>query len=337
MFKASSCCGHDSHEAKHLLVPMPKTPNNPGLILTANPCKDSKPVDAAASTSWLNATQQKDYFKNADCNLAGVLEQSATDVSVGYKGDIDASGRPPIRTPYWKNGLCPVNVHWHLGAEHRSTGEYDETFASKGPGGGRRLAANVRLGHRCKYYDSSNSKHTTEYNWQYCVGMKVGETYEVHWPHSAQGMCMTPYQYQSPFYDGVFCAGGEQVISLDPLTTYSTIGVQGQVFTIVNDESLYYPDLIKGMIVDGEMGKPANMASYTGSTTGTSRNHQVCSKFTPITWQVDRKCHAISASSFDKMCADMMMQADDMSSDLHAHGSRITVLSKHAANNHQRL
>merc|ERR1719171_161097 len=85
------------------------------------------------------------------------------------------------------------------------------------------------------------------------------------------------------------------------------------------------------MIVDGEMGK--DMSSYTGSTTGTTRDNEICSKFTPITWQVDRKCHAISASSFDKMCADMMMQADDMSSDLHAHGSRITVLSKHAANN----
>ena len=30
----------------------------------------------------------------------------------------------------------------------------------------------------------------------------------------------------------------------------------------------------------------------------------------------------ISASSFDKMCADMKLQADDMSDDLYAHGAR---------------
>ena len=28
----------------------------------------------------------------------------------------------------------------------------------------------------------------------------------------------------------------------------------------------------------------------------------------PITWQVDRKCHLISASSFDKLCADMKIE-----------------------------
>ena len=110
--------------------------------------------------------------------------------------------------------------------------------------------------------------------------------------------------------------------------------MQSQVFTIVNDEHYYYPDLIRGMIVDGDFG--ADIAKYTGSTTGTSRNNEVCSKYTPITWQVDRKCHLISASSFDKMCADMKAQRDDMSGDLHPHGSRELVDSQFAANNLQR-
>ena len=39
--------------------------------------------------------------------------------------------------------------------------------------------------------------------------MRVGETYEVHWPHSALGACGTPLQYQTPFYDGVFCNAGK--------------------------------------------------------------------------------------------------------------------------------
>ena len=74
------------------------------------------------------------------------------------------------------------------------------------------------------------------------------------------------------------------VISLDPLNTFEKIGVQGQIFTIVNDEAYYYPDLIKGMVVDGAMG--TDVAMYTGSTTGTSRDNSVCSRYTPITWQV---------------------------------------------------
>jgi len=127
-----------------------------------------------------------------------------------------------------------------------------------------------------------------------------------------------------------------KIISLDPLNTFMKIGVQSQVFTIVNDDNYYYPDLMRGMIVDGMYGQ--DIGKYTGSTTGTSRSNVVCSRFTPITWQVDRKCHLISASSFDKMCADMKTQADDMSDDLHPHGSRELVADKLAANNlHRRL
>lgn len=85
------------------------------------------------------------------------------------------------------------------------------------------------------------------------------------------------------------------------------------------------------MIVDGEFG--ADIAAYTGSTTGTTRNNTVCSKYSPITWQVDRKCNMISASSFDKMCADMKAQRDDMSEDLYAHGAREVVASEFAADN----
>ena len=54
-----------------------------------------------------------------------------------------------------------------------------------------------------------------------------------------------------------------------------------------------------------------------------------------ITWQVDRKCHMVSASSFDKMCADMLAMADDMSGDVHPHGARELVADQYAANNQQ--
>jgi len=110
--------------------------------------------------------------------------------------------------------------------------------------------------------------------------------------------------------------------------------VQAQVFTIVNDEDYYYADLMRGWIADGDYA--ADVTKYTGSTTGTSVSNEICSRYTPISWQVDRKCHLISASSFDKMCADMKAQRDDMSRDLYAHGARELVADELAADNHQR-
>ena len=89
------------------------------------------------------------------------------------------------------------------------------------------------------------------------------------------------------------------------------------------------------MLVDsGDFGK--DMAMYTGSTTGTSRDASTtCSRYAPITWQVDRKCHIVSASSFDKMCKDMLAQADDMSDDIYPHGARELVADHLVANNQQ--
>ena len=291
-----------------------------------NPCNGKKPVAG---------------FENHQCMVNGVVmavEQAGANVTKGFVGELDAGNRVPILNNYAEEGLCPVNVHWHLGAEHLSVGQYDET--GKGPGGyGRHRSllagADTRLGFRCKLYSPTNPMFTKAYTWKHCVDMKVGETYEIHWPHSAAGMCGTEWQMQTPFYDGVFCKDG--IISLDPLNTYKKIGVQAQVFTVVNDDSYSFPDLIKGMVVDPEKGMGVDMAMYTGSTTGTTRNNEICSRYTPITWQVDRKCHMISASSLDKLCADMKTMKDDMSKDLHPHGARELVDDALAADNHQRL
>jgi hypothetical protein len=256
----------------------------------------------------------------------GTPEQAGGNVTKGYVGGLEVSSAP-FTDPYFMEGMCPVNVHWHLGTEHLSVGEYDED--GKGPSGDHRsLAGDARLGLRCHHYDSSKPKFTTEYDWKYCEDMHVGETYEVHWPHSNMGACGTPNQYQSPFYDGVFC---NFATTFGGNLTKAKIGVQAQIFTIVNDEDYYYPNLFKGMVVDGEMG--ADIAKYTGSTTGTSRNNEVCSQYTGITWQVDRKCHMVSASSFDKMCADMKSQRDDMAEDYYPHGSREIVDHELTANN----
>jgi len=280
--------------------------------------------------------------------------QAGGNVTAGYNGSLEVD-IVPITQPYYQVGLCPVNVHWHLGTEHYSAGEYDCDFADDhdhremmedhtmcGPSEiheRRKLAGKVRQGYQCNLYDPEDEKYTKPYEWKYCdETMEVGQTYEVHWPHSAAGACGTPNQYQTPFYDGVFCnLDMDTLVTLQAQDIASAVGVQAQVFVIVNDEDFYHPDLIKGMIVEPELEMGSDIAMYTGSTTGTSRDNTICSTYTPVTWQVDRKCHPISASSFDKMCADMMEQRADMSDDLYAHGSRVLVADHLTANNHANL
>lgn len=303
-------------------------------------------LDSRATSSLLDDAHNKCAgaklaLDNKLCVDLGVQPQAGANVTKGYVGAMDMGDIVPNTDPYWASKMCPVNVHWHLGTEHYSVGEYDE--GGDGPHGGpddweaRRLSAEgeVRDGFRCHHYDAADAKFTTEYKWEHCVNMEVGETYEVHWPHSAVGACATVNQYQTPFYDGVFCnLPMEAFVTLGAQDIASAVGVHGQVFTIVNDEAYFYPDLIRGMVVDADHGMGTDVTKYTGSTTGTSRDNEFCSQYAPITWQVDRKCHMISASSFDKMCYDMKMQRDDMSDDLYPHGSRVLVDDAYVGNNH---
>jgi len=324
-------------------------------------------------------------FDNYECDSTDPFkEQSGADITANAADRITQDNieikqsHYAITNPYWKGNttgkftiggntvalgpLCPVNVHWHLGAEHRSKGEFDEngksppvkidgteyTPASAAPTRRlqnitkaeeeeeeRRLAAGQRYGFACNKYDATKPEWTKPYEWKHCEGMEVGATYEVHWPHSVLGACHTPWQYQTPFYDGVLCGLSNAALTdcvSDPDCLSNAVGVQGQVFTIINDESYYYPDLMRGMVVSAPFFGQ-DVAVYTGSSTGTSRDNSMCSMYTPITWQVDRKCHLISASSFDKLCADMKQQYDDMSGDLHAHGARLLVAGAYTANN----
>merc|ERR1712094_46311 len=111
-------------------------------------------------------------------------EQSGGDVTAGFKGGMDVGDRKPITTSYLKAGLCPVNVHWHLGTEHYSAGEYDEKGTGPEHAGiksrrrSRRAGAAVRLGFRCRKYDGNDQKFTKKYEWKHCdKSMVVGETY----------------------------------------------------------------------------------------------------------------------------------------------------------------
>ena len=141
-------------------VPLSTEPG--GAFSQNNPCEGAKPIHA-------DPVAEDEYFKNTPCkdeftSVLNVLEQAGANVTKGYRGEIEAleGNRIPITAPYWKEGLCPVNVHWHLGAEHLSVGEYDED--GKGPSYDvhrKMLAyADTRQGFQCHHYDSSDAKFT---------------------------------------------------------------------------------------------------------------------------------------------------------------------------------
>ena len=287
--------------------------------------------------------------------------QSATDVtdySTGAKGDRDPALAPIV--DYNDMGMCTVNVHWHIGAEHRSGGQYDETAEFDHPnkdtyaGSHRRLASadgGMRIGHMCvkgkELWEAKDPSvrntdgSVNEYDWKYCKDMHVGLTYEFHWPHSSLGACQTPWQYQYHFLDGVLC--GATMGNLDIATAHGAltsnppgayIGVEGQVFTIVNGmggEAIRPTwDVLNGW----DRQSATDVAYYQGSTTGdavqsgANAGDKCRGTGNLVTWHVDRECHTLEASTMDEMCRRMLViSADDMSPDVIPHGARDTVVA----------
>merc|ERR1719361_2818420 len=128
--------------------------------------------------------------------------------------------------------MCLVNVHFHLGAEHRSEGFFDVSgvdFFNNVYHGKPGKIPPEDAGWMCSDYDATDEKFTTDYEWKYCEDMHVGMTYEIHWPHSSAGHC-------GRLQDGL---GGIFCYSHTP----EKIGVEGQVFTIVNDDAYDVEDL----------------------------------------------------------------------------------------------
>ena len=291
-----------------------------------------------------------------ECENAGA--QSATDVTKGAPGTRDPALAPIA--DYNDMGMCTVNVHWHIGAEHRSEGQYDEAAAFDHPnkdtyaGSHRRLASadgGMRIGHMCtkgkELWEANDASvrnadgSVNEYDWKYCKDMHVGLTYEFHWPHSSLGACQTPWQYQYHFLDGVLC--GATMGNLDIATAAGAltsnppgayIGVEGQVFTIVNGmggEAIRPTwDVLNGW----DRQSATDVAYYQGSTTGdavqsgANAGDKCRGTGDLVTWHVDRECHTLEASTMDEMCRRMLViSADDMSPDVAPHGARETVVA----------
>jgi len=254
----------------------------------------------------------KDKWTSSDAPAplacADAQPQSPRDVSTGYSGTLKAKAAAYDGTV---SALTHVNTHYHLGAEHKSSGQYDKLHTTTGR---KLLSGETEYGFYCDdAVGTLSTAQKTEYNWQYCKETEVGKTYEVHYVYSSGG---------KKIGDGL---GGAFAVQNNP-----TVVVRGQVFHIVNDDDY---DLPSGNLMDGMVqtfpGTGSSTTSlslsdvivYAGSTTGRSYNNDdSCSPY-QINWQVDQNCHLISAKSFDAMCKKMKEEYD-MSADTHPHQSR---------------
>merc|ERR1719473_2320248 len=123
VYRSETCCGNAAHETNFITVPKPH--HRAGT----NPCAGQKSLtEGDPNTGPQDPGTAGEGMDNVNCYREAVAiagEQSGTDVTDGYQGTMETDVTP-ITTPYFATTLCPVNVHWHLGAEHRSEGQFDE-------------------------------------------------------------------------------------------------------------------------------------------------------------------------------------------------------------------
>ncbi|CAE7835505.1 unnamed protein product [Symbiodinium sp. CCMP2592] len=241
--------------------------------------------------------------------------QSPRDVSSGFVGDMRARMKPLDGDAI--KDFTQVNLHWHLGAEHYSKGEYDIPvgkhlhYRHGVPewDGHPLVPEGTQPGFFCnlRHYDD----YLKPYDFQYCKHAKVGYTYEFHWVFSSAG----PLEREFRIFNGLGQAFNR---SKNP-----TAIVRGQVCRIINDERLRTEDQIEedynNFIEQWREPYLGDAVRYVGSTTGPSYNNEVCSPL-QVNWHVDTKCCTLTAQTMDRTCQRMAELG--LTTDLAPHGSR---------------
>lgn len=237
--------------------------------------------------------------------------QAPRDLSTGAQGS--RSAKAAVLSVAQAARLPQTNIHFHLGAEHKSDFYYDTSDSDAYDADNhRRLLAegSVRPGNMCPADDLTEDQ-LEPYDWKYCKGeMHVGKSYEVHYVHSSAGNSEF-----SDLTDGLGSAAGGRGLA-NPMLV-----VQAQIFQIVNDD---LPEHMDSDLVHGwDHTEHVDAVMYSGSTTGGSNNNEVCSPYV-VSWHVDIHCHQISAAAFDNMCR-MMGENYGLAADTHPHSSRVPV------------
>jgi len=244
-------------------------------------------------------------FEKPAC--ANAEPQSPRDLSTGAEGD--KIPKAIVLTESQAMSLPLVNVHFHLGAEHKSDNYADDSESTAWDASSTK--SGPRPGWKCG--GSLSSYQLAPYSFVHCKGVEVGKTYEVHYVHSTAGVHRAELGDNADMMaDGLGGAANGRGL-LNPMVV-----VQGQVFRIVNGAPTV-SDMLHGWTVVDH----SDSVMYSGSTTGPSHDNTVCSPYV-ISWHVDRVCHDVAPASFDNMCKQMKDNYN-LDQDLKPHGSRILV------------
>ncbi|CAE7315208.1 unnamed protein product [Symbiodinium sp. CCMP2456] len=227
--------------------------------------------------------------------------QAPRDVSPGYVGE-----RITRYEPYGSDQIDrfeQVNIHWHLGAEHRMADAYDRrppewasyvTVLDE-----NNVSQPVVPGLWCPTDGIDDTKlDESSFNFTYCKAAQVG-----------------PGRLQEDGDEGQLGItaglGGTVIAKCATLSRISQMQ-RVEVCLIVNDPSLDrqhandYVDAKNRTFLEQWQQPPAGSAvRYVGSTTGTAYDDEVCSPV-EVNWHVDQRCCILSAQAMDNLCKDMI-------------------------------
>ncbi|CAJ1424518.1 unnamed protein product [Effrenium voratum] len=247
--------------------------------------------------------------KCADLACTDAEPQSPRDVTPGYVGHLTTRYEPYGEEE--RRNFLQANLHFHLGAEHRSKGEYDQAPPASG------LESTVAPGLFCKT-DGLTAPELADYTFEHCKNVSVGNTYEFHWVFSTGA----PGQLADDGNEGELGIA-DGLGGAFARTVNADVIVRGQVCLIYNNASLDTDAKIEAdyadFLVKWRSPAPGQAVKYVGSTTGSSYNDEVCSP-AEVNWHVDLKCCKLSAQAFDRTCK--AMYDEGLREDLKPKGSR---------------
>ncbi|CAJ1454553.1 unnamed protein product [Effrenium voratum] len=247
--------------------------------------------------------------------------QAPRNVTCGFVGEKKARVKPLDTDAVFK--FIQANLHFHLGAEHLSAGEYD----LDSPPPGVEKASSVAPGKFCGLCDIP-AQQLQPFDFEHCKNVSVGNTYEFHWVFSTGaplvGLRDDGEEGQLGITDGL---GGALNRTINP-----KVIVRGQACRIINNASLDTEEKIDADYADflTQWRQPplGQGVRYMGSTTGNSFDDEVCSPI-EVNWHVDTKCCTLSAQAFDRTCK--AMYDEGLREDLKPKGSRAPVSAANSA------
>ena len=207
-----------------------------------------------------------------------------------------------------------MNIHFHLGAEHKSNSYNNGTDSEAYDEGSKEFS--VRPGWMCPI-SGLDQTQLEPYNFTSCLGpdVLVGKSYEIHYVHSTAGVDANTSDGRNSddLSDGLGGAANGRN-QLNPM-----IVVEGLIVQIVQGAQ----DIDLFTAWDSASVDHNKSVIYSGSTTGTSHDNSKCSPYI-ITWHVNKECIQVSPQSFDNLC-QVLRDKYNKAIDIKAQGSRILV------------